>query len=105
MPEMVPAYDSEQSLGWNHFLRSGKSVLEHGTLADEVDILFGQRAPPQFFDKRPKPNSFPCRQYDAATSWNAGFKSGLVEKHLGKSLSNYQAKKAKHISYFGAGSH
>src|SRR5262245_49029426 len=83
MPQMVLVYDREQSFRRNHFLHSRKSVLEHGTLADEVDILFGQRAPPHFFDKRPKPSSLPCRQYDSATNCAAGFRSGF-EKHFVK---------------------
>jgi hypothetical protein len=41
VPQMVLAYDSEQSFCWNDFLSSEKSVLKHGTFADEIDILFG----------------------------------------------------------------
>jgi hypothetical protein len=74
-------------------------MLKHRTLADEIDILFRKRAAPQFFDERAKPIPLPCSQYDSATIWNARFRRGF-EKHLGKPLSNYQARKAKTDLYF-----
>ena len=43
-------------------------MFKHGTLADEVHILFRKRAAPQFLDERTKPIPLPCRQYDSATS-------------------------------------
>jgi hypothetical protein len=76
-------------------------MLDHGALADEVDILLRKRVATQIFNERAEPIPLPRSQYDSATSWNSSFRRGF-EKHLKGKFSNYQARKAKAAIVFRA---
>jgi hypothetical protein len=104
---MVLAHDGEQPFRRDHFLRSGKSMLEHGALAGEVDILFGERVAAQIFNKRAKPIPFSCSQYDSTTSWKTGSVTAF-EKHFGEAFEQFSGHAIGnkfHLHKEGAASH
>jgi len=45
--EVALANDRNDTIGGNNFLRSVDGAPEHGSPADEIDILFGKRILPQ----------------------------------------------------------
>src|SRR5262245_12856347 len=52
IPEMGLADHGKEPLRRNQFPRPAESMLEHGALADDVDVLLGYRIAAQSLDKR-----------------------------------------------------